>query len=62
LAIYNIIGQRVRTLVDEYQTAGYKTVHWDGTDEAGRQLASGIYFYRIQAGEFTDVKTMILMK
>jgi parallel beta-helix repeat protein len=62
LTIYNIIGQKVRTLVDEYQTAGYKTVHWDGTDEAGNQLASGIYLCRIQAGEFTDVKKMILMK
>jgi flagellar hook assembly protein FlgD len=62
LTIYNILGQKVRTLVDEYQTAGYKSVHWDGTDEANRQSASGIYFYRIQAGEFTDAKRMILMK
>jgi hypothetical protein len=62
LSIYNLLGQRTRTLVDEYQTTGHKTVHWDGKDDQGIQVASGIYFYQIQAGDFTDAKKMILMK
>lgn len=62
LSIYNLLGQRIRTLVDGYQAAGHQTVRWDGTDEQGNKVASGIYFYRIQAGEFTDAKKMILMK
>jgi hypothetical protein len=62
LFVYNLLGQRVRTLVDEYQAAGHKSVLWDGTDEDGKQVASGVYFYRIEAGEFTDARKMILMK
>jgi hypothetical protein len=62
LYVYNLLGQRVKTLVDEYQSAGRKTVRWDGTDDNGCKLASGIYFYRIKAGEYTETKKMILMK
>jgi flagellar hook assembly protein FlgD len=52
----------IRTLVDEYQTAGYRTAHWDGKDESGNDLASGIYFYRLQAGEHNEVRKMIMLK
>lgn len=62
LVLYNVLGQRVRTLVDEDQIAGYKTVHWDGNDENGQQVASGIYFYSFQAGQSYEVRKMILMK
>jgi len=62
LTVYNMLGQKVKTLVDEYQVAGHKTVSWDGTGERGNKAASGIYFYRIKAGEFEDTKRMILMK
>ena len=62
LTVYNMLGQKVKTLVDEYQAAGRKTVSWDGTDERGNKAASGIYFYRVKAGEFEDTKKMILMK
>lgn len=62
LSIYNVRGQKVTTLVELNQTAGHYTVHWDGTDEQGNKVASGIYFYRIQVGEFEDSKKMILMK
>ena len=62
LSIYNVLGQKVRTLVEEHQASGQKTVSWDGTDERGNKAASGIYFYRIKAGEFEDTKKMILMK
>jgi len=62
LIVYNLIGQKVRVLVDEYQNAGNKSVKWDGTDDQGREVTSGVYFYRIQAGDFVQSKKMVLMK
>ena len=62
LDIYNILGQKVRVLVDEYQSAGYKSVTWDGKDDHGQELASGVYFYRLEAGNFTQARKMVLMK
>jgi hypothetical protein len=62
VCIYNMLGQKVKTLANEYQAVGRKTISWDGTDEHGNRAASGIYFYRIKAGEFEDTKKMILMK
>jgi hypothetical protein len=62
LTIYNLLGQRVRTLVDGYQTPGYKSLDWDATDDKGNVVASGIYFYRIQAGEFTQTRKITLLR
>jgi parallel beta-helix repeat protein len=62
ITLYNLLGRRVGVLVDKHQSAGYKTVHWDGKDERGDDVASGIYFYRIQAGEFMQTKKMLLLK
>jgi hypothetical protein len=62
VSIYNILGRRVRVLVDEHQSAGYRSVHWDGKDEQGDDVASGIYFYKIQAGDFQKTKKMVLLK
>ena len=62
LVVYNLLGQRVKVLVDELQNAGYKSVTWDGKDGQGQELASGIYFYRIEAGSFVQSKKMMLMK
>lgn len=62
LTIYNMLGQQVKVLVDEQQIAGFKTVHWNGRDESGNELASGIYFYRVQAGEYNQVRKMVLVK
>ena len=62
LSIYNLLGQKVKTLVDCHQQAGHKKVTWDGKNDRGDEVASGIYFYRLEAEEFTDVKKMILMK
>ena len=62
LKVYNILGQVVRTLVDEPQAPGYYSVRWDGRDNAGGELASGIYIYRIQAGDFAQSRRMILLK
>jgi flagellar hook assembly protein FlgD len=62
LTIYNLLGQKVRVLVDDHQSAGYKTVFWDGKDRQGTEVASGIYFYKIQAGAFVQTKKMLLLK
>jgi hypothetical protein len=62
LQVYNIRGQLVRTLVDESKSAGYHTVIWDSRNENGMEVSSGIYFYRIKTGNFTDTKKMILLK
>jgi hypothetical protein len=62
LTIYNVLGQRVRTLVDRVRQNGRMTVIWDGKDDWGNDLASGIYFCRLQAGELSQTKRMVLLK
>ncbi|MDQ1306121.1 MAG: FlgD ig protein, partial [Actinomycetota bacterium] len=63
LEVYNVVGQAVRTLVAGQQNAGRYVVQWDASDDSGRSLSSGIYFYRLQAGgEFLEVKKMLLLK
>jgi hypothetical protein len=52
----------VNTLVDEYQEAGRYDVFWNGTNEKGGKTGSGVYFYRMNAGDYTSLKKMILMK
>jgi hypothetical protein len=60
--IYNILGQKVRNLVDELQEPGYKTIQWDAKDGNGVEVSSGVYFFRIEAGDFVDCKKMTLLK
>ncbi|UCE20434.1 MAG: T9SS type A sorting domain-containing protein [Gemmatimonadota bacterium] len=62
LKVFNILGQEVRTLVDEARQAGSHTATWDGRDGQGREVASGIYFYRIEVGQFSDTKRMVFLK
>jgi len=62
LDIYNVLGQKVFTLVNEYQKSGYRRITWDGRDNQGRLLSSGIYLYLMSAGEFTQTKKMVLLK
>ncbi len=62
LAVYNLIGQEVRVLVNERRNAGSFTATWDGADALGRRVASGVYLYRIQAGSFSATKRMLLLK
>ncbi len=63
LKIYNLLGKEVVTLVDhEKQSSGYHVVVWNGKDQAGQQVASGIYLYRLITEKFSIVKKMILMK
>lgn len=62
LVVYNMVGQVVRTLVAEHQSAGHYAVEWDATADSGRRLSSGLYFYRLQAGAFRETKRMLLLK
>jgi hypothetical protein len=62
LTVYNILGQRVNTLIDEERPAGTYTIEWNGTNAGGRPVASGVYFYRLSAGDFTEVRKMVLVK
>ena len=63
LTVYNVVGQPVRTLVAEHQSAGRYVVEWDATNDNGHSLSSGMYFYRLEAGgEFREVKKMLLLK
>ncbi len=62
LIIYDLLGREVRRLVDGDMTAGYQNVTWDGRDNAGRQVSSGLYIYKIIAGEFIATKKMLLQK
>ena len=62
LAIYNALGQEVRTLVQGRQEAGYYRVTWDGKDAAGRSVSSGLYFYRLMGSGFAETRKMLLLK
>ena len=62
LTIYNVLGQEVKVLVDEYQTAGTRRVAWDGCNEGGSKVASGIYLYRLEAGKTVQTRKMSLLK
>ncbi len=70
LVVFNALGQKVKTLIFGFQEAGYHTVTWDGTNEAGQSVSSGIYFYQIQAGHpstgsgqrFVQVRKMLLVR
>lgn len=62
LAVYNILGQKVRRLITAKLPAGYHTISWDGRNESGGVAASGLYFYRLSVGEFSETKKMMLIK
>ncbi len=62
IKIYNILGRLVRTLVDEPKTPGNYEVNWDGKDEKGKEVSSGIYFYRLDTENYQKTKKMTLVK
>jgi len=62
LCVYNMLGKKVKTLVDVYKTAGVYNVEWDGTNSAGQKMASGVYFYKLEMGSNVQVKKMLFMK
>ena len=62
LTIYNLLGQNVRTLVNGHRDAGYYTVRWDGLNNNGHQVASGLYYYLFEVGDFKTLKKMLFLK
>jgi len=62
LRIYNVLGRKIKTLVDQIKTPGVYQVEWDGTDETGNRVSSGVYFYQLKAGDHKETKKMVLMK
>ena len=62
ITVYNMKGQKVKTIISEEMDANYHHVVWDGRDKAGKPAASGIYFYRMKTGEYDKVKKMLIQK
>jgi hypothetical protein len=62
LIVYDSSGRQVASLVNEYLSAGYHTIRWDGKQSNGGVLASGVYIYRIQADDFSDARKMVFLK
>ena len=61
LEVFNLLGQRLATLVDAEQAAGIHTAQWDATDAAGRAVGAGVYIYRLSVGEQTESRRMVLV-
>ena len=62
ITIYDMMGRVVKTLINDQQTAGYRSLQWNATNDAGSPVSAGIYIYMIQAGEFRQVRKMVLLK
>jgi len=62
IAIYDVMGRKIKSLVNTKQVAGYRSITWDATNSFGEQVSAGMYIYTIQAGEFRQTKKMVLLK
>jgi hypothetical protein len=62
IEVFNIVGRKVRTLVNTSRAAGNHIVTWDGNDSDGQSVSTGVYLYRLQAGDFSETKKMLLLK
>jgi len=62
IAVYNILGKRIATLLNKHQSAGRYSVVWNGRNEQGRKVSTGIYFYRIEANNYSAMKKMVIAK
>jgi hypothetical protein len=62
ITIYNIKGQKVKTLTDDFYTAGHHQIIWNGTNDTGQNVGSGIYLYRLKTGEKSLTQKMLLLK
>ena len=62
ITIYDMLGRQVKTLINQAQDAGYRSVIWDATNDYGKPVSAGIYLYQIQAGEYISTKKMVLLK
>jgi len=62
ITIYDMMGRVVKTLINDQQTAGYRSTQWNATNDAGSPVSAGIYLYMIQAGDFRQTRKMVLLK
>ena len=62
ITIYDMLGRVVSNLVSSQQNAGYKSIQWNATNNAGQPVSAGLYLYTIQAGKFRQTKKMVLLK
>ena len=62
ITIYDMMGRQVKALVNGSQTAGYKSIQWNATNNQGQPVSAGLYLYTIEAGEFRQTKKMVLLK
>ena len=62
IIIYDLLGRQVKTLVNQTQNAGFKSIIWNATNNYGKPVSAGVYLYQIQAGEFVQTKKMVLLK
>ena len=62
ITIYDMLGRKVKTLINQNQDSGHKSVIWDATNDFGKPVSAGIYLYQIQAGEYISTKKMVLLK
>jgi flagellar hook assembly protein FlgD len=62
LTIYNVLGQKIKTLIDSFQNAGEHSLVWDATDEKNNPVSSGVYFYKLETNDRTFQKKMVLVR
>jgi hypothetical protein len=62
IIIYDLLGRQVKTLVNQTQDAGFKSIIWDATNDYGKPVSAGVYLYKIQAGDFVQTNKMVLLK
>ena len=62
IIIYDVMGRKIKSLINTNQEAGYRSITWDATNDLGKPVSAGMYIYTIQAGEFRQTKKMVLLK
>tara|TARA_Y100001970_G_scaffold288299_1_gene415194 strand:- start:782 stop:4894 length:4113 start_codon:yes stop_codon:yes gene_type:complete len=62
ITVYDMLGRKVRTILNQQQDPGYKSLIWDATNDYGKPVSAGVYLYQIQAGEYINTKKMVLLK
>jgi len=62
IIIYDMLGREVKTLINQTQDAGYRSIIWNATNDYGKPVSAGIYLYQIQTGEYISTKKMVLLK